>query len=424
MVYPPIQEYQRFEAYTMEQPDEKRFSKIASRKHPLLKWTNTPSNENAAPGYYASYNIGAQWINKDEAIVVTTKAKMESIDFVKMFMSCFNSSIATDEFNKIYEINVEESPIEAPSLRSVVSPLIVIHFLSIVSRIKSLKKGYIHRSENLKKVKGHINILKNERLNIMPKRYDRIYCEYDEYSIDIPENRLIKKALLFAKQVVLNICNKGCDVGNLRVLLAKDMVLFEQVSSDVEIRDIKQIKGHKLYTEYKEAIRLAKLILRHFDYNIRNVNNKEKVVPFVIDMSLLYEHYVLGLLREAYGDRIIYQFVGEHDERPDFLYCSMGYKAILDTKYIPRFEDSLLDIGVIRQLSGYGRDLKVLKKLGYYNLDEYSPVQDVPCIIIYPTEGKETYNPFRGKNLKDLCDIVKKWSRFYKINVPLPTITQ
>ena len=39
-------------------------------------------------GYYASYVIGAEWIDENEALVVTTKRGMEEIDFLAMFMTC------------------------------------------------------------------------------------------------------------------------------------------------------------------------------------------------------------------------------------------------------------------------------------------------------------------------------------------------
>lgn len=90
-------------------------------------------------------------------------------------------------------------------------------------------------------------------------------------------------------------------------------------------------------------------------------------------MSLLYEHYVYGLLHDAYGDKVLYQVKGRTGY-PDFLYKSHDFKAILDTKYIPKYDESyLLDNYVVRQLSGYSRDLPILQKLGYNEIDEESP---------------------------------------------------
>ena len=373
-------------------------------------------------GYYASYRIGAEWIDENEALVVTAKRGMENIDFLGMFMTCFSSNLAVESFSKIYSIRSEQPSIEAPSLKGVVSPLIVLHFLGVMSRIKALKKGYVHHSENLKKVKGRIQILKNDRTNIAMKRYDRICCDYDEYSVDIPENRLLKKALLFSNQLLSGM-KFHHSYNTIHQKLAKSLALFDNVSSDVEIRDIKSIKSHKLFKDYSEAIRLAKQVLAHFDYSINKANTTDnKVVPFILDMSLLYEHYVYGLLNEAYNKRVEYQFGGSTG-KPDFLYRSKEFKAILDTKYIPKYENMTLDNYVIRQLSGYGRDIPVLRWLGYEGITEESPTPSVPCIIIYPKENNKSLNPFLGRKLQELCtNRVSRLSQFYTIAIPIPMI--
>lgn len=386
----------------------------------LVSW-DKPA-DGSSWGYYASFKIGAEWIDNKEALVVTAKRGMENIDFLSMFMTCFSSNLAIESFAKIYAINAEQPSIETHSLKSVISPLIVLHYLGVVSRIKTLKKGYIHRSDNLKKIKGHIKILKNERTNITLKRFNHICCSYDEYSVDIPENRLLKKALLFSKRIIKRIGEHHNSYNSIQQMLARSLSMFENVSNDVNIEDIRQIKGHKLFKDYTEAIRLAKLVLGLFDYSINKISEtNNKIVPFILDMSLLYEHYVYGLLYQAYNNKITYQYQGKTGF-PDFLYSSNNFKAILDTKYIPKYEKGVLDTYVVRQLSGYGRDISILKYLGY-EIVESSPTPSVPCIIIYPSCTGKMENPFLGKGLSKLCTKnVGMLSQFYKIAIPIPLI--
>ena len=387
----------------------------------LVRWDKPMEHD--PWGYYASYVIGAEWIDDKEALVVTTKRGMEEIDFLTMFMTCFSSDLSVESFAKIYNIDSEAPVIHAPSLKGVLSPLIVLHFIGVVSRIKTLKKGYVHYSENLKKVKGHIQVMKNERKNISSKRFDRVFCNYDEYTVDIPENRLIKKALLFSSQILKTITENHSIGNKAKLMISKSLALFERVSEDVQIKEVTHIKGHKLFSEYNEAIRLAKLILQRYDYSISKTNSvNENVPPFTLNMSLLYEHYVYGLLYDAYGDKISYQYKGKTGS-PDFLYCSSSFKAILDTKYIPKYENVSLDNNVIRQLSGYSRDIPILRHLGYDEINEESPIPNVPCVIIYPKEGDDVMNPFVTKKLRELCTTpVRKLARFYKICIPLPVM--
>ena len=406
-----IQEHERLD---IEQNE--RFDNLT-----LVRWDKPMEYDSW--GYYASYVIGAEWIDKKQALVVTTKRGMEEIDFLTIFMTCFSSNLSIESFSQIYNIDSEAPAIHAPSLKGVLSPLIVLHFLGIVNRLKSLKKGYVHYCENLKKVKGHIKVMKNERRNIATKRFDRVFCEYDEYTVDIPENRIIKKALLFSKQILKNIIQHHANGNKAKLMLSKALAMFENVSDNVQVREVTQIKGHKLFCEYNEAVRLAKLILQRYDYSISKTSDEDNsVAPFTLDMSLLYEHYVYGLLYEAYGDKISYQFQGKTGF-PDFLYRSSNFKAILDTKYIPKYDYSYLDTNVIRQLSGYSRDIPILQHLGYSDIYEESPVPNVPCIIIFPKEGNDVGNPFARRNLSELCTSpVHKLSRFYKICVPLPVM--
>ena len=103
----------------------------------LIQWDKPLSH--MPWGYYASFKIGAEWINDKEALIVTTKEAMCNIDFLRMFMTCFSSDLALESFSEIYKLELDKPQIQAPALSSIVSPLIVAHFISIINRIKSLK---------------------------------------------------------------------------------------------------------------------------------------------------------------------------------------------------------------------------------------------------------------------------------------------
>lgn len=115
----------------------------------LIQWDKPM--DNSAWGYYASFKIGAEWIDKQEALVVTAKRGMEKIDFLRMFMTCFCSDLAVESFSEIYSIDQENPAIVAPALSSVVSPLIVFHFIGVVNRIKSLRKDMFCAKRTLRR---------------------------------------------------------------------------------------------------------------------------------------------------------------------------------------------------------------------------------------------------------------------------------
>ena len=388
------------------------------------QWRNTPivddEHDSEKPivtesGYYASYVIGAQWFDKAKTmpLVITTKHGCDRIDFLKMFSVCFNSGIEAKEFSKIYVVDMDAPRIKAPELKSVLSPLIVAHFLSVVKDIvkRGLKKDYVQREDNLKKVRGHIDISRNERMNVLKKRFDKVFCRYQEYSEDTLENRLIKKALIFSQQV-LQIAGISESLLSLQHTIHECLSAFGNVGDQIEVWEVKAIKHHKIFKEYDDAIKLAQMILHRYDYSITNITTaEEEYCPvFWIDMAMLYEHYVLGLLREAYGEKIHYQVHG-HTGYPDFVCYSP--KVVLDTKYIPRFEYGNLDTYIVRQLSGYSRDKWIFPT---------KPESNIPCVIIYPVEGVDE-NPFKSKRLEDFLNVEDRclWN-FHRIAVPLPLL--
>lgn len=76
-------------------------------------------------------------------------------------------------------------------------------------------------------MKGRINVIRNERTNMAIKRFDRVFCEYDEYTVDIPENKLIKKALLFCKQILRTVIEHHEDGSKVKQMLLKSLLMFE-----------------------------------------------------------------------------------------------------------------------------------------------------------------------------------------------------
>ncbi|MDE5773643.1 MAG: McrC family protein [Muribaculaceae bacterium] len=368
-------------------------------------------------GYYATYVIGAQWFDNDHrnAVVVVPKEGCDKIDFLKMFYTCFHNGEDPESFSKIYDIDFSKPMIDTSHLNSVLSPLIVVHFLSVIKEVlrKGLKKDYIEKEDNLKKIRGKIITHLNDRLNIIPRRFDRVYCRYGEWSEDIPENRLLKKALVFSLEI-LKSATASISLIQLRQTVKSYLLKFSNVDDCISLHEIRTFKRHKLYKEYSTAITLAQQILQRYDYSIAKVRNgnPQKCPVFWLDMSLLYEHYVLGLLRNAYGNIIKYQVKG-YTGYPDFI-CS-DPPMVMDAKYIPRFEKCLIDNDICRQLCGYARDRKL-----------FPCAQDkvIPCVVIYPTVGKsDCENPFIGREISTLFGVEnQKVRELYTIGVPVPYI--
>ncbi len=385
------------------------------------------------PNYCASYYIGASWLIENELAVVVTP-KMNNIDFVQMFLTALEleEQYKKDYFSKCYGINPDEPPIETTTQLNQLTPMLVLHYISLLYRLaqRGLKKDYVTREENLKsKVKGRIMMGRHLQKNVFVQRADRIFCQFQEYTDDTPENRLLKRALLFADKFVNSSMRQKLSATDIPHRLSHLKAQFSHISDDIEPYQIQHLATNKLYKDYRDAIRVAKMLLRRFDYSIAKVDDdNHSTPPFWIDMSRLYEMWVWSKLDAVYPGQIEFQVVGHCKSQVDYIKKSANEKLIMDAKYKPHYEDSNRGIlADIREISGYARDRKILKSLEVNNDDE------VKCVIIYPQQEilrqEENDDPiddckeaatFENGDLLPQCSEIRWFRNFYKISVPLP----
>lgn len=385
-------------------------------------YMQAPSNLGVKPDGSASYYIGADWLHREKAIAISVLPKMANVDFIEMYMAALKFDLASDYFSQIYHIDFNKKEIETNLLKDQLTPLLIFHFLNVLKRIvkRGLKHGYVSKEKNLQsKIKGRIKIARNDRLNSIPKRHDRIFCEFNEYIVDTAENRLLKKALLFSKKYIQHLrAHKSFSIINTH--MNETLSHFENVSDEIEPYQVRKLNHHKIYKDYNEGLNLAKMILRRFSYSIQNVNNtRNRISPFWIDMSRLYEVYVYSLLHDRYGDDILFQVPGAYKTAVDFIKKSEN--LIIDTKYKPQYDKGNPRIvNDVRQISGYARDNKILKAL---NVTEDTVV---PCLIIYPEKTEDNdmlIENFRESNLLKSAIQVEGFNKFYKLSVALPVLT-
>src|SRR5690606_21566625 len=162
---------------------------------------------------------------------------------------------------------------------------------------------------------------------------------------------------------------------------------------------------------------LAKLILQRFSYNLNSIQDRETVLtpPFWIDMSKLFELYVLGKFKDSdqYGSKILYHPITMGNEL-DYLLLDGDNSIVIDAKYklgykLTSHEGYHEDI---RQVSGYARLKNVRQKAGVSSQDKL-----LDCLIIYPDQEAAESIP---ENLKKVE--IEAYERIYKVGVRLPTL--
>lgn len=381
-------------------------------------YEGVPQYLGITPDLCASYYIGADWLTPEHGVVVLPK--MERLDYITMFMDALEFAPSAEYFNKFYGINFCAPQIECGALNSILTPLIALQFLTAVKHLihRGIKRGYVHKEENLKgKIKGKICISQHFSKNISNMRQDRIYCSYKEFIPDIPENRLIKRALIFTKQMFSSLpgFSKHSMSRSVWKMLNDSMTAFQDVSDDSGGYSHIAAHRNKLYRHYEAPLKLARQILRRYDYSLHKLRNEPNLVPpFWIDMSRLYEVFIYSKLRQQYDGIIKFQVAGNYRTAADFVLPQK--KLIIDTKYKP---GAGVNIDDIRQISGYARDEKILREINPSDID-FIP----DCLLIYPEEEEK----LQGSSTIEDCQICNNWSkvsgfhRFFKICVPLPQL--
>jgi 5-methylcytosine-specific restriction enzyme subunit McrC len=93
------------------------------------------------------------------------------------------------------KIGLEESPDELPDLVAE----ILAHAVEQRQR-RQLSRGYIGREAVLNRVRGHIDVLKTERRQLLARGL--VACRFDDLSIDTPRNRFVRAALETISRIV------------------------------------------------------------------------------------------------------------------------------------------------------------------------------------------------------------------------------
>lgn len=369
-----------------------------------------------------SYFIGADWLIRDElAIYVAPKidASNQQVDYLQILCSCLSRSDIAKYADQLYEIKTNRKYIEIDQEQDLLTPLLVMQFLQLLKEIvkKGLKKSYYSVERNLNsKIKGKVQVAQNIKKNLAHNKKNRSVCQYDVFGYDTIENRFLKHTLKFIQQYSSRASKFS---HHTQPLIDYCKPAFVNVKDEVDLNQLKSIKHNVFYKEYKEAIRIATLILKRFGYNVKNAksqpNRKTSVPPFWIDMSKLFEFYILGLLIDKFGKKVSFQAQGTYGQ-PDFLLCDESNAMILDAKYRPRYQHEKYHIEDVRQLSGYSRDSKILSKLGYTShAEQETAVPD--CVIVYVDQNAQTVLP---ESL--IGDRIRGFSKFYKVGVAMPTI--
>ncbi len=149
-----------------------------------------------------SHFIGAvnlPFVDKHRPLVVLPRKVFDQIDYGVMFAQVLAEpmNVTGMDLDRLFGCDPEQPPIEGIKLPHL-TLIEVTAFLATTARFveRHLRRGFVRIQENLVGcVRGRILIADQLRKNLAQARPDRMVCEYQLFSLDTLENRLLKAAL-------------------------------------------------------------------------------------------------------------------------------------------------------------------------------------------------------------------------------------
>ncbi|OCH40712.1 McrC family protein [Aliivibrio fischeri] len=277
---------------------------------------------------------------------------------------------------------------------------------------RGLRSDYVRREDNLAYLKGKLNVGKQLRHNFINKH--KFYCEYDEFLLDRPANRLIHSALLNVKSLARSVANQK---------LAQELafVFHEVPKSHDHKSDFSKVKSGRGMNHYDVPLQWCQLILN--GYSPQTMKGDHHAISLLFPMEKVFEDYVAKIIKaelaqshptlqletQATGEHLArYQQKGKFSLRPDLLIKhDKRNVAVLDTKWKlldSKISNANLSQSDIYQMFAYAK--KYLKR----NADEQHG-NDV--VLIYPMQANFT-QPL--PTFFDLDEGHKLWITPFEIN--------
>ncbi len=178
------------------------------------------------------------------------------------------------------------------NLKSSKLPLLEIFismFLEELAKLvqKGIKSDYVTKEENLKFLKGKLKIGEQIKQNSIHK--ERFYVEYQEFSSDRVENRLIKTTLGYLYKKSKSNRNQQ--------RIREFLFVFDEIKPSHDIKtDFSKVRLNRQMKDYEQVLLWCKTFL--LENSFSPYKGDDVAFALLFDMNLLFESYVGDYLKK------------------------------------------------------------------------------------------------------------------------------
>ncbi|ANW96014.1 restriction endonuclease [Wenyingzhuangia fucanilytica] len=236
-----------------------------------------------------------------------------------------------------------------------------------------LVKQYRKNTSNSTVLKGKLEFAGNLRHNLVHK--ERFYTTHQVYDTNHQLHQVLNEALYVVDQFT-----KGTRLSDACKRIKMNFPTVSRIQINEKV--LNKVSLNRKTIAYTKALELARLILLNYSPDIKS--GKEKMLALLFDMNILWEEYVLTMLKKTCrGSEIIVKgqaskkFWGTYRTiRPDIVLQKGAETIIIDTKW-KKPKNSQPSIEDLRQMYTYAR---------FWNTSK--------VMLLYPGEG--TSSPFKS----------------------------
>lgn len=209
------------------------------------------------------------------------------------------SSVDSEEKSKEILIKMLKTLKKSPfknfntaNLKSSKLPLLEIFismFLEELAKLvqKGIKSDYVTKEENLKFLKGKLKIGEQIKHNTIHK--ERFFVEYQEFSSDRVENRLIKTTLGYLYKKSKSNRNQQ--------RIREFLFVFDEIKPSHDIKtDFSKVRLNRQMKDYEQVLLWCKTFL--LENSFSPYKGDDVAFALLFDMNLLFESYVYDYLRK------------------------------------------------------------------------------------------------------------------------------
>ena len=271
--------------------------------------------------------------------------------------------------------------------------LFVRMFLDEVHRLIQcgLKSDYTVNQSNETCVRGKIVFSEHIRKNLLHR--ERIFVEYDVFSVDCPENRLVKSTAVYLQRHATDLQNRK----DLRIVLS----IMEQVpvSKHVE-QDFLRCGQSRSMADYQRLLELCRVFLQGKSFTA--FSGGEAALALLFPMERVFESYVAAVLRRNLDSRKYHVHVQAKGKylfelprkqfalRPDLVIedLNSGERTVLDTKWkllSPQWHNYGISQADMYQMYAYQKEYAAKQTVLLYPSCEAMTGQETPLCYSSPS---------------------------------------